>query len=165
MDAVSFGATKGRCILEMKTVRVPYTKHEILEHDREYAVLFLAMRDLRRRHDAMLRRGDGQRAEAIVRELQLLRDPILYQHRIWTERGRWNRFYTVQNGGLTHTRMMCRTINASTVAVLDWQQSGQDRAVVNACRRLCRHCGSWDTAEITEVMMHDFWVAHYLIDP
>lgn len=151
--------------LSRRRGREPYSRQQILEHDEEYAVLFREVRDLRRHHDAMVRRGDYERADAARKNLQSLGDPVLYQHRIWHERGRWNRYWQVQPSGLTHTSMACRSITTATVAHLQWELSGLPREVVARERKLCRHCGRMDTGEIADSLIRQFFRRHFLLAP
>lgn len=145
-------------------MREPFSLEQIVEHDEEWASLIRSLRDLRRHHEAMVRRGDTERAVAALVGIRELRDPIFYAHRIWTERGRWNRYYRVLNGGLAHTGLSCRSVTPDTVAPLDWRLSGLDREAVARQYKLCRHCGSRDTTEVTGEMFRRLFVQHYLLD-
>jgi hypothetical protein len=141
----------------------PFTREQILEHDREYADVLQTVRSLCRRYTAMLRRGDVELAEKILVEIREMRDPVMYQHRVWSERGRWNRFYRVAHSPRMHTSLICRTISMATVGFLDWPLSGLERDEVARRSAMCRHCGSRDTSEMSpEPRMRAFFAAHHL---
>jgi hypothetical protein len=144
--------------------RKPYSRAQIREHDKEYAPILRQMRDLLRTHDAMVRRGDQDRVDAALVGLHELRDYVLYQHRIWTERGRWNRYYQVQSDGAAHMSLTCRTVTNSTLVYLNWTLSGMDRRSVAEILKLCRHCGGVDTGDVPESVFQQFFREHHLLD-
>ena len=123
------------------------------------------MRDLRRLNDSMMLRGDRERAQAALNELDALAERVFYAYRVWERRGRWNRYYRVANSDLMHTGLTCRSINPNTIAWLDWKLSGLPRHVVAEHYSLCRHCGRQDTGDITTEMFRDFFREHYLGRP
>lgn len=148
----------------MATVRKPYSRAQMREHDKEYALIIQQMRELLRTHDAMVRRGDQDRVDAALRGLYGLRDYVLYQHRIWTERGRWNRYYQVQPVGATHMSLTCRTVKTSTLVLLNWTLSGASRVSVSELLRLCRHCGGRDTGDVSDAVFEQLFREHYMYD-
>lgn len=145
-------------------MRQPYSHEQILEHDQEWAHLVREMRDLRRHHDAMMRRGDGEAVAHTLKQLHELRDQVLYAHRVWFERGHWNRFYCVLFTRVLHTGLACRTITPHTQTALFWELSGREREAVAQQHKLCRHCGRKDTVDVgaPDVMLRGFFRKHYL---
>lgn len=156
----SRGLTKGTPPL----LPPPYSREQILDHDEVWSGIVAQMRDLRRLNDSMVRLGDPERAQEALEKLTALADRVLYAHRVWERRGRWNRYYRVAGSDLMHTGLTCRSVKPSTIVWLDWKLSGLPRQVVAEHYSLCRHCGRRDTGEITTEIFRDFLSEHYL-DP